>query len=192
MRKVVIAVLAAFACLAAGCNSTPRVLTDDLEDLKKRVKVLEGTVAAHDARLKSAKRNPTTTTIVLSKNPSGVCDTAKVLDYRVGNQHQRHVRWNIEDECNLVGARIELRFVANRQGQYPFPTANLRSRPNNRFIQDRISRDADVEPGVFSYAIWLVPASGDPRPLLDPELEVEPPPETLPAGTPGAPPAKKQ
>lgn len=197
MRRIVFAVVAASASLVAACNSAPRNLTDDLEELKRKVEALEKTVAGHDARLKGAKRNPATTTIVLSKSAADKgCDTAKVLDYRVGNQHQRHVRWNIEDECNLiVGSRIELRFTANRKGQYPFPTPNLRSK-GLRVVQDKINRDADVDEGVYSYTIYLVPPLGQAVPLLDPELEVEPPPVILTTGTappePAAPPAKKQ
>ena len=205
MRRLVCATVVASAWLVAGCSpAPPKALTDDLDDLKKRVKALEDTVAEHDTRLKRAKRNPSNTTIVLSKSSpgAGACDTAKVLDGRVGNEHERHVRWDIEADCSLFGAKLELRFDANAKGQFPFPSQNAQARGGNRFVQERIKPSADVDYGVFNYRIWLVPAVGTPKELADPELEVEPPPVIVasaaaptnasPAVAVPSPPAKKQ
>jgi len=195
MRRVVIAVVALSACLAAACASEPKALTDDLEELKKKVKVLEENVAEHDARLKGTKRNPSNTRIILSKNSAGggsACDTAKVLDSRVGNEHDRHVRWEIEGDCIPLGAKIELRFVANKKGQFPFSMQNVQARGGNRFVQEKIKPSADVDYGVFTYSIWLVPGIGTPKQLADPELEVEPPPVVVASGAAPSTPPKKQ
>ena len=191
MRSAVMAVLVAGTFINAGCNTSPKAVSQPA-DLEQRVTELEKSVAEHEARLRRMKRNPSATTIVLSRTASGAgsCDTAKVLDFRVGNQHERHVRWDIETECNLFGGKIDLRFDANPQGQYPFPTPNLEARGGNRFVQGKIQPSANVDPGVFEYGIWLVPVVGDPRELADPELEIEPPPVVV-AGS-AAPPAKKQ
>ena len=204
MRRFVIVVAAVCVGLSSACTtSAPTPAAGNQPTLEERVEKLEKIAADHEERLNRMKRSPSSTLIVLSRTAAGVgaCDTAKVRDYRVGNAHERHVRWDIETDCSLFGGKLELRFPEVK-GQYPFPTQNIQARGGNRFFQETIKPSSAVDYGVFPYGIWLVPAIGTPKELADPELEVEPPPVIVasvaaptnasPAVAVPSPPAKKQ
>lgn len=114
---------------------------------------------------------PNQTTIRLSGTPSAC--TAVVYDDPVGNKHEKHVTWDINEDCSLEGRwHIELEFTPNAKGQYPFQTQTVRSQGNvNQFVHEKIKKRTEVDPGDFKYTIYLVQGSNRTM-LLDPELEI--------------------
>jgi hypothetical protein len=152
------------------------------------------------------KKNPDTTTILLSKE-SGACK-AEVGSDPVGNRPEKRVFWHVLNDSDYPCAlkethpKIKLVFEPNGDGQYPFSNKEVNSRRHGdlTYVYEKIKKHGkhesqEVEYGLFKYAVYLTNGDGvDPtKPILDPDLEVEEPPNPLDtkgaSGT--APPPKK-
>jgi len=147
---------------------------DKIDEVLKKQEEANVKLTDAAAKLNRLPANPRFTFIVLSKT-GDVCNTAKVLDNRVGNKNDQPVHWQVVDSCGLTGDwQVELDFTP-QGGKFPFPTQQVRSKGTVfKFINDRIKNSSDAPAGVYPYKIALVRGSSV-TPLADPELEVEPP-----------------
>jgi hypothetical protein len=172
MREAIVSAVVTSALVVGGVMLLgPRAKIDDV--LKKQDELKVSVKEAND-KLNRLPSNPRFTLLVLSR-ASADCDTAKVVDNRVGNKNDQPVHWQIVDTCGLTGSwQVELDFEP-QGGKFPFPTQKVRSKGTVfKFINERIKNSSDAPPNVYPYKIGLV--RGDIiTPLADPELEVEPP-----------------
>ena len=147
---------------------------DKIDDVLKKQEDLKTSLKEANDKLARMPSNPRFTFIVLSKTGAN-CDTAKVLDNRVGNKNGQPVHWQVVDSCGLTGDwQVELDFPP-QGGKYPFPTQKVRSKGTVfKFINERIKNSTDAPMNVYPYTISLV-RGVEVTALADPELEVEPP-----------------
>jgi hypothetical protein len=148
------------------------------------------------ATLGTIKKNPAAATIYLYK-AAGKCKGEVDVD-PVGNLHDRHVVWVVVNEnCDINDAypKVTLEFAADANGKYPFGTQKVSSKRSGdlAIVQEKIKKSADVALGLFKYTVYLTNSSVSANEkVLDPDLEVEPPPQPEPANPAGVPPPKKQ
>lgn len=121
--------------------------------------------------------NPRQTVVTLFTQ-NGNC-VAKFDDDRIGNKHNKHVSWWIENRgCNSTGEWwVELEFDSG--GEYPFDQAVVRSFGPHHRVLEKIKNG--VTPDCYPFTTFLV-AGGKRIQLGDPEIEVEPPSRGLGGG----------
>jgi hypothetical protein len=92
----------------------------------------------------------------------------------------------VNESCSLKDAypKVELEFTANGLSQYPFQGKRINSKRSGvlGIVQEQIKKNGtdantDVQPGLFKYKVFLLNHSSQSAtvPVLDPDLEVEPP-----------------
>lgn len=159
-------------------------------------------------RLMGYKKNPDTTTLLLTKE-SGACK-AEVGSDPIGNLNDKRVFWLVLNDtdypCDLNDAYPKIKLVFTPVGgQYPFSTREVPSKhtPALDFVFEKIKKlgshpNNEVNYGLYPYKVYLLngKTTNPAVPILDPDLEVEegnrnPPPAAAPTD-PASAPAKKQ
>ena len=135
-----------------------------------------------------ARAKPRQAYITLTKSESARC-LADIDAKSMGAYPGENVRWNIVDDgCRPDGPwAVTLVFEGS---DLPFPLREMRIGRNGRTIPVKANAVVGTK---YKYKVWMRGHNGADYELIDPDLEVEPPPfNTTVTATSPAPPPQKQ
>ena len=139
----------------------------DLERERERVDLLTGALSEFIAV------NEKVGYILINKSAQAGRCIATTTPNMTAFSGQR-LKWNfniVDASCLANGERVQIRFKNTNTGNEPTEDARPISMAGKKHINAKL-KDIFVENVTVNYEIWMVPASGEPYLMEDPELEI--------------------